>query len=77
MPDFFRAYWLAIRRWPVYSGLALLVLLGFGWAGQRGSRLLGDDNESTESATGGPGNSLTERGSSHGSYHGHGTFYHK
>jgi hypothetical protein len=74
MPEFIRAYWLAIRRWPVYSGLALLGLLGFGWAGQRGTRLLGDDNESTEAERGGPGNSLTGRGGSHG---GHGTFYHK
>jgi hypothetical protein len=74
MADFFRAYWLAVRRWPVYSGLALLVLLGFGWAGLRGTRLLGDDNESSETANGGPGNSLSGRGGSHG---GHGTFYHK
>ncbi len=73
MPDFFRPYWLAIRRWPMYSGLILLILLGFGWTGLRGARILGDDNESTESA-GGAGNSLTGRGGSHG---GHGTFYHK
>jgi hypothetical protein len=74
MPDFFRAYWLAVRRWPMYSGLILLVLLGFGWTGLHGARILGDDNESTESADGSPGNSLTGRGSSH---HGHGTYYHK
>ncbi len=74
MSDFFRAYWLAVRRWPMYSGLMLLVLLGFGWTSLHGSRILGDDNESTESADGSPGNSLTGRG---GSHHGHGTFYHK
>jgi hypothetical protein len=74
MLDFLRTYWLAIRRWPVYTGLLLLLLLGFGWAGQGGTRLFGDDNESTENANGGPGNSLTGHGGSHG---GHGTFYHK
>jgi hypothetical protein len=42
--------------------------------GLRGTRLLGDDNESSETANGGPGNSLSGRGGSHG---GHGTFYHK
>ena len=72
MPDFIRAYWLAIRRWPVYAGLAALGLGAFEWAGLRGYRLLGDDNESTEAERGGPGNSLTGR--AHG---GHGTFYHK
>jgi hypothetical protein len=68
MLEFLRPYWLAVRRWPVYSGLVLLVLLGFG---------LGDDNESSESASGGPSNSLTGHGGSHGSHGGHGTFYHK
>ena len=77
MPEFLRPYWLAVRRWPVYSGLVLLLLLGFGWAGQAGNRLLGDDNESSESASGGPSNSLTGHGGSHGSHSGHGTFYHK
>jgi hypothetical protein len=72
MPDFIRALWLAIRRWPVYAGLATLGLGLFEWAGLRGYRLLGDDNESTEAERGGPGNSLTGR--AHG---GHGTFYHK
>ena len=72
MPDFIRSFWLAIRRWPVYAGLATLGLGLFEWAGLRGYRLLGDDNESTETERGGPGNSLTGR--AHG---GHGTFYHK
>ena len=72
MPDFIRALWLAIRRWPVYAGLAGLGLGAFEWAGLRGYRLLGDDNESSETERGGPGNSLTGR--AHG---GHGTFYHK
>jgi len=70
MLDFFRGYWLAIRRWPVYAGLAALGLATFGWASHSGYRLLGDDNESTEaerSGPGGHGNSLT----------GHGNFYHK
>jgi len=73
MPDFIRAYWLAIRRWPVYAGLAALGLLAFEWAGLNGYRLLGDDNESSETERGGPGNSLSGR--AHGG--GHGTFYHK
>lgn len=72
MPDFIRALWLAIRRWPVYAGLAALGLGAFEWAGLRGYRLLGDDNESSGTERGGPGNSLTGR--AHG---GHGTFYHK
>lgn len=72
MPDFLRAYWLAIRRWPVYAGLAALGLTAFTWAGLRGQRLLGDDNESTEAERGGASNSLTGR--AHG---GHGVFYHK
>lgn len=72
MLDFIRSFWLAIRRWPVYAGLATLGLVAFEWAGLRGYRLLGDDNESSETERGGPGNSLTGR--AHG---GHGTFYHK
>jgi len=72
MSDFIRAYWLAIRRWPVYAGLAALGLGLFGWAGLSGYRLLGDDNESSETERGGPGSSLSGR--AHG---GHGTFYHK
>lgn len=72
MLDFLRSYWLAVRRWPLYTGLVLLLLLGFGWLGWHGTRLLGDDNETAETASGGTGNSLTGR--SHG---GHGTFYHK
>ena len=56
----------------MYAGLATLGLVVFEWAGLRGYRLLGDDNESTETERGGPGNSLTGR--AHG---GHGTFYHK
>ncbi len=77
MLDFLRDYWLAFRRWPVYSILTLLMLIGFGRAGWRGVTLLGidSDNANTESASGGSaGNSLTGRG---GSHHGHGTFYHK
>ncbi|MGI4738689.1 MAG: hypothetical protein ACRYG7_26255 [Janthinobacterium lividum] len=74
MLDLVRSFWQALRRWPVYAGLAALGLLAFVGAGLRGYRLLGDDNESTETERGGPGNSLTGRGGSHG---GHGTFYHK
>ncbi len=66
MPDFLRAYWQAIRRWPLYAGLAALVLAAFVGAGLRGYRLLGDDNESVEAGHSGPGS----RG-------GHGAFYHK
>lgn len=70
MPNFLRSFWLAIRRWPVYAGLAALGLGAFEWAGLRGYRLLGDDNESTETL-GAPGT----RGS-HGSA-GHGLYFHK
>ncbi|GAA4494243.1 hypothetical protein GCM10023172_04030 [Hymenobacter ginsengisoli] len=70
MLDFLRDYWLAVRRWPVYAGLAALGLATFVGTGLRGYRLLGDDNESTEAERGGPG--------SHGGAHGgHGVFYHK
>lgn len=70
MPRFLQEYWLAIRRWPVYAGLTALGLLAFAGAGLRGYRLLGDDNESTETGRSGPG--------SHGGGHGgHGVFYHK
>ncbi len=70
MLDSLRSFWLAVRRWPVYAGLAALGLLAFAGAGLRGYRLLGDDNESTETARAGPG--------SHGGGHGgHGVFYHK
>jgi hypothetical protein len=71
MLDLLRPFWLAIRRWPVYAGLATLGLTAFGWAGLSGYRLLGDDNESTEAERGGRGNSLTGHGG------GHGVFYHK
>jgi len=67
MPNFLQAYWEAIRRWPVYAGLAALGLLAFAGAGLRGYRLLGDDNESTETERSGPG----------GGHAGHGVFYHK
>ena len=67
MLDFLHPYWLAVRRWPLYTGVVVLLLAGFGWLAQHGTRLLGDDNETAETASGGPGNSLT----------GHGTFYHK
>ncbi|TDN36067.1 hypothetical protein E4631_03715 [Hymenobacter sp. UV11] len=70
MPDLLRSLWLAIRRWPIYAGLAGLGLLAFVGAGLRGYRLLGDDNESTETARNSPG--------THGGGHaGHGAFYHK
>ena len=74
MLDFLHPYWLAVRRWPLYTGVVVLLLAGFGWLAQHGTRLLGDDNETAETASGGPGNSLTGHGRSHG---GHGTFYHK
>lgn len=74
MLDLLRSFWQAIRRWPLYAGLATLGLLTFAGAGLRGYRLLGDDNESTETVSG-PGNSFTGHGHGHGG--GHGTFYHK
>jgi hypothetical protein len=69
MLDLLRPLWLAVRRWPVYAGMAALGLAIFSWTSLRGYRLLGDDNESTEAERGGP--------SSHGAHGGHGTFYHK
>ena len=61
-----------LRRSPLYAGLLGLGLAAFLALGLRGSRLIGDDNESSETERGGPGNTLTGR--AHG---GHGIFYHK
>ncbi|WP_324671184.1 hypothetical protein [Hymenobacter sp. GOD-10R] len=62
--NFLRQLW-SIRYY------AFLALLGYGtfvWAGLTGTRLLGDDNESTENING---------NSSSGGRAGHGTYYHK
>jgi hypothetical protein len=48
---------------------AVIVLLGYGtfvWAGLTGTRLLGDDNESTENLN---GNRLAGGRAGHGIYH--------
>ncbi|UOG76291.1 hypothetical protein MTX78_06740 [Hymenobacter tibetensis] len=52
-----------------YYALAAALAYGtFVWAGLRGTRLLGDDNENTENLNG---------NSSHGGSGGHARFYHK
>ncbi|WP_375417400.1 hypothetical protein [uncultured Hymenobacter sp.] len=67
MPDFLRSLWLAARALPLYAGLVLLSLTGFVWAGLHGTRLLGDDNESTE----------TLGSAGRGASGGHARYYHK
>ncbi|KUG08532.1 hypothetical protein [Solirubrum puertoriconensis] len=54
-----------------YIVVALLAFAGFVWAGLRGNRLLGDDNESTENING------YRSGGSGGSGTRTGRFYHK
>ncbi|MGI4870057.1 MAG: hypothetical protein ACRYFX_02630 [Janthinobacterium lividum] len=66
---FLRTLGLSVRRLPVYAGLLLLVVGGFGWLGWHGRSVWGDDNESTESVSG-------PSGRSHGSA-GHLRYYHK
>ncbi|WP_400193968.1 hypothetical protein [Hymenobacter sp. B81] len=41
-----------LLKFPIYAALMLLALGGFVWAGLHGTRLLGDDNESTENLNG-------------------------
>ncbi|GAA4374856.1 hypothetical protein [Hymenobacter koreensis] len=41
-----------IRKFRLFAAVALLALGGFVWAGLTGTRLLGDDNESTENLNG-------------------------
>ncbi len=69
MFNLLRSYWLALRRWPLYAALAALGLAVFTWAGLSGHRLLGDDNESSDTELAGP-----PRAGGHG---GAGHFYHK
>lgn len=69
MPDFLRSLWLTARSLPLYTAVVLLSLGVFTWAGLNGTRLLGDDNESTETLNG-------PSGRSHGGG-GHARFYHK
>jgi hypothetical protein len=53
-----------LRRSPLYAGLLVLGLAAFVALGLRGSRLLGDDNESTDTAQqAGP-----HRAGGHGNY---------
>ncbi|MVM37910.1 hypothetical protein GO730_10410 [Spirosoma sp. HMF3257] len=55
-----------------YVVVALVVVAGFAWAGFTGTRLLGDDNETTEGRNGYSG------GASHsGGSRGYSRFYHK
>jgi hypothetical protein len=69
MPPFIRAFWLTIRAVPLYAGVVALTLGAFVWFGLHGTRLLGDDNESTETLNG-------PSGRTHGGS-GHARFYHK
>ena len=57
-----------VRPLRLYALLLLLPLGWFAWGGLTGTRLLGDDNESTETLSNGSGG----RSSS-----GHARFYHK
>jgi hypothetical protein len=63
MPDFLRVLGAAARRWTLYTGFLVLGLGVFCWAGLRSYRLLGDDNESSESTQSGP-----PRAGGHGGY---------
>jgi hypothetical protein len=69
MRDLLRPFWLAVRNWPFYTGLAVLGLAIFAWAGLASHRLLGDDNESGATELAGP-----PRAGGHG---GAARFYHK
>lgn len=59
-----------VRPVRLYALLLLLPLGWFAWGAATGSRLLGDDNESTETLRDGTG-------SRRGSGIGHARFYHK
>lgn len=63
MSDLLRPFWLAVRRWPFYTGLAVLGIVVFAWTGLAGYRLLGDDNESGATELAGP-----PRSGGHGGY---------
>lgn len=70
MFEYFQRLWQAARALPVYAALATLSLTAFAWAGLRGYRLLGDDNETEEA----PSSPAGRRGGGHG---GTARFYHK
>jgi hypothetical protein len=63
MRELFASFWLAMRRWPLYAGLAVLGLGLFAWAGLGSHRLLGDDNESSDTELAG-----APRTGGHGGY---------
>lgn len=69
MPNYLRDLWLAVRRWPIYSGLVAVVLLTFMSSGLASYRLLGDDNESEANELIGP--------PSAGGHGGTARYYHK
>lgn len=60
-----------LRKLGLYAVLMLLAFGGFVWAGLTGTRLLGDDNESTENLNGTGG---ARSSSGHG---GRALYYHK
>jgi hypothetical protein len=63
MEGFWQGMGRAVRRWPFYTGLMALLVVGFGYAGLTGYRLLGDDNESDANELVGP-----PRAGGHGGY---------
>jgi hypothetical protein len=69
MRDLLRPFWLAVRNWPFYTGLAVLGLAIFAWAGLASHRLLGDDNESGAPYGAGPRGAPAHGGAAR--------FYHK
>lgn len=60
-----------MRSFRLYALLLLLATAGFVWAGLTGTRLLGDDNESTENLNGTGG---ARHSGGHG---GRGLYFHK
>lgn len=69
MFDFFTKLWPSVRQWPIYTVLGVLVLTAFTMLGLRGYRLLGDDNESSETEQAGPHRAGSHAGYVHGFNH--------
>jgi hypothetical protein len=67
--QYFSQLWPAIRQWPIYTALVALGLLAFTVMGLRGYRLLGDDNESTETEQAGAPRAGGHGGFVHGFNH--------
>ncbi|MDJ0364816.1 hypothetical protein QMK33_06600 [Hymenobacter sp. H14-R3] len=69
MFDFFTKLGPSVRQMPLYTVLGVLILTAFTLMGLNGYRLLGDDNESTESTQTGPHRSGGRAGFVHGFNH--------